>query len=77
MFDFDALKTTVKNGRGTEVCKRVEDLLAERVSARDILEKGLLAAMGEIGQRFKVNEVFVPEVLIAARAMKAGMAGGA
>jgi len=74
MFDFDALKTTVKNGRGTEVCKRVEDLLAERVSARDILEKGLLAAMGEIGQRFKVNEVFVPEVLIAARAMKAGMA---
>jgi len=36
------------------------------------LNNGLLEAMGEVGQRFKKNEVFVPEVLVAARAMKAG-----
>jgi len=74
MSDFEALKTLVKSGRGTDVCKRVESLLAEGASAQDILEKGLLEAMAEVGQRFKLNEVFVPEVLIAARAMKAGVA---
>ena len=73
MFDFETLKATMKSGRGAEVCKQVESLLAEGAPAKDILEQGLLASMGEIGQKFKLNQVFVPEVLIAARAMKAGM----
>ena len=42
---------------------------------KSILEKGLLAGMGIIGEKFKNNEVFVPEVLIAARAMNGGVEG--
>jgi 5-methyltetrahydrofolate--homocysteine methyltransferase len=72
MFDFEVLKTTMKSGKVAEVRKLVEGALAEGVAAQDILNKGLLEAMGEVGQRFKKNEVFVPEVLVAARAMKAG-----
>jgi 5-methyltetrahydrofolate--homocysteine methyltransferase len=72
MFDFEVLKTTMKSGKVAEVRKLVESALAEGEAAQDILNKGLLEAMGEVGQRFKKNEVFVPEVLVAARAMKAG-----
>jgi 5-methyltetrahydrofolate--homocysteine methyltransferase len=72
MFDFEVLKATMKSGKVAEVRKLVEAALAEGVVAQDILNKGLLEAMGEVGQRFKKNEVFVPEVLVAARAMKAG-----
>jgi 5-methyltetrahydrofolate--homocysteine methyltransferase len=51
----------------------VQKALEEKIPASDILNKGLLGGMGIIGERFKKNEVYVPEVLIAARAMKAGM----
>lgn len=72
MPNFDVLKTAMKGGKVADVRKLVEGFLAEGVPAQEILNNGLLDAMGEIGQRFKRNEVFVPEVLIAARAMKAG-----
>jgi len=72
MPDYDMLKATMKSGKVAEVRKLVEAALAEGAAAQDILNKGLLEAMGEVGQRFKNNEVFVPEVLVAARAMKAG-----
>jgi len=72
MPDYDALKVAMKSGKVPEVRRLVEALLAEGAPAADILNLGLLEAMNEVGQRFKKNEVFVPEVLIAARAMKAG-----
>ena len=72
MPDYSVLKTAMKSGKVADVRKLVEALLAEGVSAKEILNNGLLEAMGEVGQRFKKNEVFVPEVLVAARAMKAG-----
>jgi len=72
MPNFDVLKTAMKSGKVADVRKLVEGLLADGVAAQEILNGGLLEAMGEIGQRFKRNEVFVPEVLVAARAMKAG-----
>lgn len=72
MADFDVLKVAMKSGKVADVRKLVEALLAEGVAAQEILNSGLLEAMGEVGQRFKRNEVFVPEVLVAARAMKAG-----
>lgn len=72
MPDYDVLKTAMKGGKVADVRKLVEGLLAEGLAAQDILNSGLLEAMGEVGQRFKKNEVFVPEVLVAARAMKAG-----
>jgi 5-methyltetrahydrofolate--homocysteine methyltransferase len=52
----------------------VKEALAEKVAVKDVLEKGLIAGMAFIGDKFKKNEVYVPEVLIAARAMKSGMA---
>ena len=72
MADFDVLKTAMKSGKVADVRKLVDGLLADGVAAQDILNSGLLEAMSEVGQRFKKNEVFVPEVLVAARAMKAG-----
>jgi 5-methyltetrahydrofolate--homocysteine methyltransferase len=56
--------------KSDELVKRA---LVEKISVRDILEKGMIAGMGVIGERFKKCEVYVPEVLIAARAMKAAM----
>jgi len=57
--------------KSDELVKRALD---EGVSVKDILQKGMIAGMGVIGERFKKCEVYVPEVLIAARAMKAAMA---
>ena len=56
--------------KSDELVKRA---LKEKISVRDILEKGMIAGMAVIGERFKKCEVYVPEVLIAARAMKAAM----
>lgn len=67
------IKEDLMKGKAPEVKAAVEQALKDNVGAADILNKGLLAGMGDIGERFKKNEVYVPEVLIAARAMKAGM----
>lgn len=55
------------------VTELVQEAIEEGVSPNDILVKGLIAGMEIVGKRFKANEIYVPEVLIAARAMKAGM----
>lgn len=60
-------------GKANEVKDLVTKSLAEGIAPASILNEGLLAGMNVIGGRFKRNEVYVPEVLIAARAMKAGM----
>ena len=59
-------------GKAKEVKALVEQALADGVGAKAILEEGLLPGMSVIGDKFKNNEVYVPEVLISARAMKAG-----
>lgn len=55
------------------VQEKVKSAIDEGIPAQDILEKGLLAGMSIIGEKFKENKVFVPEVLIAARAMNMGV----
>lgn len=60
-------------GKANDVKALVEKALSEGIAPGKILNEGLLSGMGIIGERFKKNEVYVPEVLIAARAMKAGM----
>jgi len=60
-------------GKANDVKDLVQKALAAEEAPGAILNKGLLAGMSVIGDRFKKNEVYVPEVLIAARAMKAGM----
>lgn len=59
-------------GKAKEIKALVPQALEEGFSAAQILNEGLLAGMSVVGEKFKNNEVFVPEVLIAARAMKVG-----
>ena len=64
----------IQQGRGKRVCETIQAAMNEGISAADILREGMLPAMSAIGEKFKNNEVFVPEVLVAARAMNMGMA---
>lgn len=61
-------------GKANDVKALVEKALNEGTPPAKVLNEGLLAGMSVIGAKFKKNEIYVPEVLIAARAMKAGMA---
>jgi len=61
------------SGRLKSVCDLTEKALAHGLSPRKILDEGLIAGMNVIGERFRKNEIYVPEVLISARAMKAGL----
>ena len=70
MADFRAIANAVKEGRAKSVKQLVNDAVAEGASAEAILNEGLVVGMSELGEMFKNNEVYVPEVLIAARAMK-------
>ena len=72
MADFRAIADAVKAGRAKIVKTLVTDAVAEGVAAETRLNDGLIVGMNELGILFKNNEVYVPEVLIAARAMKTG-----
>ena len=61
-------------GKAKIVKTLVQQAIDEGIPARQILEEGLLSGMNIIGVKFKNNEVFVPEVLVAARAMNQGAA---
>lgn len=61
-------------GKAKVVKELVQQAIDEGIPAKDILDNGLLAGMSVIGAKFKNNEVFVPEVLVAARAMNMGAA---
>ena len=63
----------VIDGQASEVEAGVKAALAEGTAAGDILNKALIAAMDEVGKRFEEGDFFVPEMLIAARAMQAGL----
>ena len=61
-------------GKADNVKELVQKALDDGISPGDVLNKGMIAGMSVVGRRFKANEIYVPEVLIAARAMKAGSA---
>lgn len=63
---------TLQKGRAKLVKELVQKALDEGVAAQEILTEALIPAMGVIGEKFKNNEIFVPEVLMAARAMNMG-----
>ncbi len=63
----------LQKGRANDVKELVAKALEEGLTAQEIMDDGLLSGMSIIGEKFKNNEVYVPEVLIAARAMNAGM----
>ncbi|MDR1600734.1 MAG: corrinoid protein [Oscillospiraceae bacterium] len=68
------ISQALQRGRMPKVKELVALALSQGESPKSILEDGLLAGMSVIGEKFKNNEVFVPEVLVAARAMNAGTA---
>lgn len=70
---YENLSILVQQGKAPDVKAAAEQLLADGCPASEILDNGLLAGMSVIGEKFKNNEVFVPEVLIAARAMNTGL----
>ena len=67
------ISEAVQKGRAKIVKELVEQAIAEKIPAADILNEGMLAAMDIVGEKFKNNEVYVPEMLVAARAMNSGM----
>ena len=73
MADLKALSEAVIKGDQNTAVEITKAALEEGTSAESILNEGLVAGMDVIGARFKKNEVYIPEVLIAARAMKMAM----
>ena len=73
MADFQGIAEALIKGQAPRVKELVQAAVDGGTSPADILASGLIAGMSVIGERFKKNEVYVPEVLIAARAMHAGM----
>jgi 5-methyltetrahydrofolate--homocysteine methyltransferase len=74
MADFQGIAENLIKGNRDGVGELVQQAVDEGVGPSEILNEGLVAGMNVVGKRFKANEFYVPEVLIAARAMKAGMA---
>lgn len=63
----------VVRGKTKLVVQAVQDALDAGCDPSDVLNKGMISAMDEVGQKFQKNEIFVPEMLIAAKAMKKGV----
>jgi len=72
--DLNEIKENVINGNKKETEDLVNQALSEGTAAADILNTSMIPAMDEVGTRFEKGDFFVPEMLIAARAMKAGIA---
>jgi len=74
MVDKEIFYTALSQGKMDEAKRLTQEALDRGESAETILKEGLISAMDRIGVKFKNGEVYIPEVLIAARAMHAGMA---
>ena len=70
--DLQQISLKLQAGKARDVKALVQQAIDEGIPAQEILEKGLVDGMNIIGEKFKNNEVFVPEVLVAARAMNMG-----
>jgi 5-methyltetrahydrofolate--homocysteine methyltransferase len=74
MPDYALMNQYLYEGNAGEMERLTKEAIAEGRSAQEVLNEGLIAGMSVVGEDFKHNVLYVPEVLIAARAMKAGMA---
>jgi 5-methyltetrahydrofolate--homocysteine methyltransferase len=74
MADYALMNQCLYEGNAKAVEQMTNDALAEGRTVQEVLNEGLIAGMSVVGEDFKHNVLYVPEVLIAARAMKAGMA---
>jgi 5-methyltetrahydrofolate--homocysteine methyltransferase len=73
MVNLQELAEAVINGKRDKAVELTKKAVEEGITPKEILDKGLIAGMNVVGEKFKANEFYVPEVLVAARAMKAAM----
>lgn len=73
MTDFEVLKNAVLKGDRKSVTEIINKAVEEKADINQLLDSAMIPAMREIGDRFSRNEAYVPELLIAARAMQAGL----
>src|ERR1700729_2653563 len=73
MTDYAVMNQHLYEGNADQLERMTREALAEGRTVQEILNEGLIAGMSVVGEDFKHNVLYVPEVLIAARAMKAGM----
>ena len=70
---YQEIKDSLVKGQANQLKELVQKALKQNISPRDILNEGLVEGMNIVGNLFKNNEIYIPEVLIAARAMHSGM----
>jgi 5-methyltetrahydrofolate--homocysteine methyltransferase len=70
---FPQISGALQSGNSEMVAALVKQAIDEKITPRDALDKGLIAGMNVIGDKYKHHEIFLPEVLLAAKAMYAGM----
>ncbi len=73
MINLEKIAESVISGKAEDVKNMVQQAIDEKISPKKILDEGLIAGMDIVGKKFKNNEFYVPEVLIAARAMHRGL----
>jgi len=73
MTTLELLSQAVMNGKNKDARALAQRALDEGVNPGDVVEKALVPAMAAVGEKFKNNEIFVPEMLVSARAMKEAM----
>ena len=73
MADLKVLADAVIKGDQATAVELVKQAVEEKMPSRQILEEGLISAMAIVGDRFSKNEIYIPEMLIAARAMKSAV----
>lgn len=69
----EEISALVQRGRAPKVKELIAQAVEQGISANTILEEGLLSAMSIVGNKFRKNEIFVPEVLVSARVLNAGL----
>jgi 5-methyltetrahydrofolate--homocysteine methyltransferase len=74
MADYEALKQAVIAGKMAQVKELTQQALSEERAPQEILDQALIPAMDVVGEKFSCAEFYIPEMLIAARAMQAGVA---
>ncbi|MBE0556168.1 MAG: B12-binding domain-containing protein, partial [Proteobacteria bacterium] len=73
MIDAGQFLEPLLSGETDTVVKRTKEALDMGMTAEHLLKECLIPAMGEVGEKFRIGEVYIPEVMLAARAMKAAM----
>jgi 5-methyltetrahydrofolate--homocysteine methyltransferase len=70
---YERIATAIMEGDADKTAKLVQRGLDQELAAKDILDNGMVVGMGEVGVRFKAGDMFVPEVLMSADSMQAGL----